>query len=47
MDLGLPEIGRHAAGLLLDALDGRADPGVRRLPCRLVVRESTAATAPP
>ncbi|OZM78762.1 LacI family DNA-binding transcriptional regulator [Pseudonocardia sp. MH-G8] len=45
VDLGLPEIGRHAAELLLAAMEGRAEPGVRKLPCRLVVRESTGAAA--
>jgi LacI family transcriptional regulator len=43
VDLGLEEVGRHAARLLLAAMDGRAEPGVRRLPCQLVVRESTGA----
>ncbi|WP_219416477.1 LacI family DNA-binding transcriptional regulator [Pseudonocardia nigra] len=46
VDFGLPELGRYAAGLLLAAMDGQAEPGVHRLPCRLVVRESTGPVAP-
>jgi LacI family transcriptional regulator len=46
VDPGLAELGKHAARLLLDAMDGRAEPGVHRLPCSLVVRESTGSSTP-
>jgi LacI family transcriptional regulator len=44
VDMNLKELGRQA-GLIVRALaDGEAvDPGVRRLPCQLVVRESCGA----
>jgi LacI family transcriptional regulator len=42
IDLNLEAIGRHAGELLLDAIGGRPSPGLHVLPCRLVVRESTA-----
>lgn len=42
IDMNLAEIGRIAALRLLEAIDaGEATPGVRTVPCRLVVREST------
>ncbi|MFI2205593.1 LacI family DNA-binding transcriptional regulator [Streptomyces sp. NPDC020192] len=42
IDMNLTEIGRIAALRLLEAIDaGEATPGVRTVPCRLVVREST------
>jgi LacI family transcriptional regulator len=41
VDLLLEELGRCAAGLLLDAIDGRPHPGVTSLAPRLVIREST------
>jgi len=40
IDVGLTEIGRVAALRLLDAIDARPSPGVHRVPCRLMVRES-------
>lgn len=45
VDQGLAEIGKRAAHLLLAAMEGTLEPGVHRLPCRLVVRESTGAPA--
>ncbi|GAA3578898.1 LacI family DNA-binding transcriptional regulator [Nonomuraea rosea] len=40
VDLGLEEIGRRSAELLLDAINGRPAPGVHVVPAHLVVRES-------
>jgi len=45
VDLQLQELGRSAAALLLDAIDGRPAAGVHTTPTRLVVRESTGALA--
>ena len=42
LDMDLEGLGRTAAGLLLDAIQGRPSPGWHLRPCRLVVRESTA-----
>ncbi|WP_063740131.1 LacI family DNA-binding transcriptional regulator [Amycolatopsis jejuensis] len=42
IDLNLHELGRVAATELLDAMNGKAlESGVRSVPCRLVVRESS------
>ncbi|WP_331714373.1 LacI family DNA-binding transcriptional regulator [Auraticoccus cholistanensis] len=41
VDLRLTDLGRRAAQLLIEAIDGRRQPGVQRLPTRLVLREST------
>jgi LacI family transcriptional regulator len=41
VDLELRELGRSAAQLLLDAIEGRPERGVQVRPTRLVVREST------
>nr|WSY49915.1 LacI family transcriptional regulator [Streptomyces sp. NBC_00886] len=41
IDTDLPEIGRRAALLLLDAIGSMSEPGLHTVPCRLVVREST------
>ncbi len=41
VDLRLEDLGRRAAELLLDAIDGRPHHGVERRPTRLVTREST------
>jgi LacI family transcriptional regulator len=41
VDLRLEELGRVAAGLLLDAIAGQPHPGVTSLAPRLVIREST------
>ncbi len=43
VDMDLEGLGRTAAGLLLSAIDGAPAPGVHRHPCRLVLRESSAA----
>ncbi|GIH14884.1 LacI family DNA-binding transcriptional regulator [Rugosimonospora africana] len=42
LDMDLEGLGRAAADLLLDAINGRPSPGRHTRPCRLVVRESTA-----
>ncbi len=44
VDLDLGELGRYAANKLLDAIDGRPDRGVHRLPCKLVIRQSTSVS---
>ncbi len=41
VDLGLEEIGHQAARMLLAAIAGEPERGVRTVPCRLVVRESS------
>jgi len=41
IDMDLMEIGRIAALRLLEAIDEGPAPGIRTVPCRLVVREST------
>jgi LacI family transcriptional regulator len=41
IDMNLHDIGRVAAGYLLDAIEGRPKHGVDIRPCELVVREST------
>lgn len=41
VDPNLEELGRTAARALFDAIDDERDRGVRALPCRLVIREST------
>ncbi|MFI9585454.1 LacI family DNA-binding transcriptional regulator [Streptomyces sp. NPDC052236] len=41
VDMNLTEVGRLAALKLLEAIDGRPDPGIHRIPCQLVVRDST------
>jgi LacI family transcriptional regulator len=40
VDMCLEEVGRAAAGLLLEAIGGEPARGTRRVPCRLVVRQS-------
>ncbi|MDT0267318.1 LacI family DNA-binding transcriptional regulator [Streptomyces sp. DSM 44915] len=48
VDMNLAELGRTAALTLMDAIDGRPARGVRTVPCRLVVRDSTGVpTAQP
>ena len=42
VDMCLEEVGRAAAGHLLAAIGGEPAHGTHRLPCRLVVRESTS-----
>lgn len=41
VDLNLHDVGRCASERLLIMLDGESEPGTVRLPCNLVVREST------
>ncbi|MFF2382458.1 LacI family DNA-binding transcriptional regulator [Streptomyces sp. NPDC058108] len=41
IDMNLTEIGRLAALRLLEAIDGGAVGGVRTVPCRLILRESS------
>ena len=41
VDMCLEEVGRVAAGLLLAAIGGAPEHGTHRVPCRLVVRESS------
>lgn len=44
IDMELTELGKRAGAALLDLVGGtRVEPGVRRLPCRLVVRQSCGA----
>jgi LacI family transcriptional regulator len=41
VDMNLKDLGRHAGLTLLDLVEGRSvAPGIRALPCRLVVRAS-------
>lgn len=42
VDMNLEELGRRAAQRLFAAIDGDTQSGVQSLPCRLVVRASTA-----
>ena len=42
VDMNLKDLGRHAGLTLLDLVEGRpVSPGIRKLPCRLVVRASS------
>ncbi len=41
VDMSLEMLGRTAAQHLFAAIDGRATPGVHRMPCRLIIRDST------
>jgi LacI family transcriptional regulator len=41
VDMDLEGLGRAAAGLLLEAIDGRPSPGVHLHPPKLVIRDST------
>jgi LacI family transcriptional regulator len=45
IDMNLKELGRTAARALFDALDGSPRSGVEALPCRVVIRSSTAPLA--
>jgi LacI family transcriptional regulator len=45
VDMNLRELGRSAAERLLAAIEGKFTPGVEKLPCSLVVRESSRARA--
>ncbi|WP_214321853.1 LacI family DNA-binding transcriptional regulator [Nonomuraea sediminis] len=42
VDMNLERLGRTAAQHLFAAIDGKATPGVHRMPCQLVIRDSTA-----
>jgi LacI family transcriptional regulator len=42
VDLNLQEVGRIAGTLLLKAIENGPEPGVHTVPCRLVVRASSA-----
>lgn len=44
IDMNLDQIGRRAAELLFDAIDGHKQPGIHSLPCRLLPRSSTTTT---
>lgn len=46
VDLDLGPLGRFAATKLLEAIDGHPNPGIHTLPCRLVIRQSTAISDP-
>ena len=41
VDMNLRELGRTAGQELLSAIEGRPSSGLRRLPCSLVLRESS------
>jgi LacI family transcriptional regulator, galactose operon repressor len=45
VDMNLRELGRAAAERLLAAIDGEFTAGVDRLPCSLVLRESSRSRA--
>lgn len=45
IDMNLQELGRAAARALFEALDGSPRSGVEALPCRVVIRSSTAPLA--
>jgi LacI family transcriptional regulator len=45
IDMNLKELGRTAARALFEALDGSPRSGVEALPCRVVIRSSTAPLA--
>jgi LacI family transcriptional regulator len=46
VDRNLRQVGRHSAERLLAAISGEPLPGTQRLPCRLVVRDSTGIRIP-
>lgn len=43
IDMNLQELGRTAAQLLFDAIDGAVQPGTHTIPARVVVRDSTGS----
>ncbi len=45
VDMNFETIGRRAAQRVFDAIDGKPAEGVETMPCRLVVRGSTAVGA--
>ena len=47
VDMNLKALGQEAGRLILDMSDGKAvEPGIRKLPCSLVVRDSCGGTPP-
>ncbi|MER6006639.1 LacI family DNA-binding transcriptional regulator [Nonomuraea sp. NPDC051941] len=42
VDMNLEQLGRTAAQHLFAAIDGKATPGVHKMPCQLVIRDSTS-----
>ncbi|MEU8615724.1 substrate-binding domain-containing protein, partial [Actinoplanes sp. NPDC048791] len=44
VEMDLEGLGRAAAGLLLEAIDGVARPGTHTHPAKLVIRDSTVAS---
>jgi len=46
VDMNLSELGREAGRMLLAMIGGARDSGTRRLPCTLVVRDSSRPSAP-
>ncbi|WIY52072.1 LacI family DNA-binding transcriptional regulator [Devosia sp. YIM 151766] len=47
IDMNLKELGREAGRLILDLAEGKpVEPGIRTLPCKLVVRQSCGGTVP-
>jgi LacI family transcriptional regulator len=47
VDMGLRELGREAGLTVLALAEGRpVEPGIRKLPCRLIVRQSCGGEAP-
>jgi LacI family transcriptional regulator len=47
VDMELEGLGRTAANLLLNAINGEPAPGRHAHPCRLVIRDSTAVPIAP
>jgi LacI family transcriptional regulator len=45
VDMRLKNLGKHAAGRLLEAIGGEPSRGLEQLPCQLVIRESTGNPA--
>lgn len=47
VDMNLKELGREAGRLILDLAEGKpVEPGIRALPCKLVMRQSCGGIAP-
>ena len=47
VDMNLKELGREAGRLILDLAEGKpVEPGIRALPCKLVMRQSCGGNAP-
>jgi LacI family transcriptional regulator len=44
VDMNLKALGKEAARLLIELIEGKEEHGVRRLPCSLVIRQSCGAT---